>query len=249
MAEKRARGTKRMNDIDFALPKESSKTAAELKSEMDDAVFKSNVERAMRLAHYMHKAFADITDYSNTDCKAYVDALRAVVGSDRLPAGAREQVPEQAQDGNAGPVEDGTSDELAEAIRAAMPGAPGADASREECDGFAADLAALRMKGLTGDANLGRMVRSVFSGMPDTDDEDACREYLSDLAESVSRVGALTEKLERFERMFNKVMELEPEEARTDPAAAKKFEEAWAGYMYGNMSEIEETFRGAMKTG
>jgi len=244
-----------MRSIEFPLPKESSKTAEELEAEMHDQLFESDVQRAMRLAHFMHKNFVDITDYTNKDCEIYVKALREALGSDRLPdsvklTGKKEAKPEAPETGGEVSETGGEvpEDVLGEAVRDAIAGAPAVGASREECDKFAAGLAAIKMKSMMGESNLGRLVKSVCPDVPDGDDEDACRKYLSDMAESAAQADELAEKLARYERMFSGIMRLEPEDAKTDPSIAEKFEKAWAMYLERVIDDVELTVRGSMKS-
>lgn len=252
MAEKRAHTGRRRSGVSSSLPTGRAKTKEEIMTEMRNAMWESDMKRALWLSHYMHIAFADVNDYTEADARAYVDRLKAVVGSDRLPepdggvsgegapAGPEEGSEAASADGTGagGPVDGDAKDALGEAIRAVLPGAPGPDADREECDEFVESIAVDRMRGMTGDANIGRLARAVFADIPDGDDGDACKEYLD----------GLSRKLERYGRMFGKIMDMEPEEAKTDPELAKRFEDAWASYLYGGMEEIEETFRGAMKS-
>lgn len=254
MAEKRAHTGKRGSGVSSSLPKGRAKTKEEIMTEMHNALWESDLKRALWLSHYMHTVFTDVDDYTEADARAYVNRLREVVGDDRLPEPggeslAEKQSAEAKAEEEAEPIPDEEAgsgeaeveiirDVLGEAVRAGMPGAPGPDADREECDEFVASIVVDKMRGMTGDANIGRLARVAFSDIPDGDDGDACQEYLNGLAR----------KLERYERMFGKIMDMEPEEAKTDPELAKRFEDAWASYLYGGLEEIEETFRGAMKS-
>lgn len=243
MAEKRARSGKNMNRITYQLPTESSKSIEQINAERDDEVWKSSMERAVRIAHFMHMHFPDITDGSNTSCGQYVERLRAAVPDD---FDGRKAVAAGPGGDAAGP--DGVrADYLAGAIRAAMPDAPAADADIEDCEAFAGRLAGIQMQSVTGHANVGKMLRSACPDLPGTEDADACKAYIERLAEDAAKAAGMEARLAQYERMFGRVMATMPDECEDDEEKMRRFETAWSEYLSGSLSDIRDVVRGAMK--
>lgn len=244
MAEKRARSGKRTRRIEFPPVPEVSKTMAQINAARQDAIWLASYEYAVRIANAMLDNFPDIPAHMTSLCDAYVKRIREALPEDfdGLGEGTPVPAPAEKQDGT-----DLAGDCLAAAIRAVMPGAPAADADREECDEFVAGLAAARMQDAGERSRAARMIRDAFPDFPDEAGEDACREYLSKLAEAAAKAADAEARLARYERMAGMLPGLMPEECADDPEKAARFEKAVAEHLNGSLDDLRDVVRGALR--